>query len=83
MAKLVLTQAQTEKLKEVAKTAGDANGVRKTAYADLVMEVIQPNHLSLDLFSAFMPTVQKNPGDQIGRRVRRGRYPIRTMVPVL
>ena len=28
-----------------------------------------------------MPTVQKKKGDQIGRRVRRGRYPIRTMTP--
>ena len=65
---------------EVAKTAAEAKGMR-TAYSDLVMEVAQPNHLSLDLFNAFMPTVQKNPGDQIGRRVRRGRYPIRTMVP--
>ena len=65
---------------EVAKTANDARGYR-TAYADLVIETVEPNHLSLDLFSAFMPTVQKNKGDQIGRRVRRGRYPIRTMVP--
>ena len=80
MAKLVLTQAQAEVLKEAAKTAKDAKGMR-TAYADLVIETIQPNHLSLDLLSAFMPTVQKNPGDQIGKRVRRGRYPIRTMVP--
>jgi len=80
MAKLVLTQAQADKLKEVAQTAKDAKGMH-TAYADLVIETIQPSHLSLDLFSAFMPTVQKNPGDQIGRRVRRGRYPIRTMVP--
>ncbi len=65
---------------EVSKTAAEAKGMR-TAYADLVIEVAQPNHLSLDLFSAFMPTVQKNKGDQIGKRVRRGRYPIRTMVP--
>jgi hypothetical protein len=65
---------------EASKTAKDARGMR-TAYADLVVEVAQPNHLSLDLFSAFMPTVQKNKGDQIGKRVRRGRYPIRTMVP--
>lgn len=80
MAKLELTQAQAEKLKKDAASAADARGLR-TAYADLVIEVAQPNHLSLDLFSAFMPTVQKNKGDQIGRRVRRGRYPIRTMVP--
>ncbi len=80
MAKLELTQAQAEQVKEVVKTAKDARGFR-TAYADLVIETVQPNHLSLDLFSAFMPTVQMNPGDQVGRRVRRGRYPIRTMVP--
>lgn len=80
MAKLVLTQAQEAVLKEAAKTAKDAKGMR-TAYADLIVETVQPNHLSLDLFSAFMPTVQKNVGDQIGRRVRRGRYPIRTMTP--
>lgn len=65
---------------EVAKTAGEARGMR-TAYSDLVIETVEPNHLSLDLFSAFMPTVTKKKGDQIGRRVRRGRYPIRTMVP--
>lgn len=65
---------------EVAKTAAEARGMR-TAYADLVIDTVEPNHLSLDLFSQFLPTVQKNKGDQIGRRVRRGRYPIRTMVP--
>ncbi len=80
MAKLQLTQAQAEVLKEAAKTAKDARGMR-TAYADLLIETIQPNHLSLEIFNAFMPTVQKNAGDQIGKRVRRGRYPIRTMTP--
>jgi len=67
---------------EVARTAQDAGRTgRRTAYADLVVDVIQPNHLSLDLFSAFMPVTQMQPGDLRGRRVRRGRYPIRTMVP--
>jgi hypothetical protein len=75
-----LTLAQAEAIKNVAKTASDARGGR-TAFAELVIETIQPNHLSLDLFSAFMPTVQKNKGDQIGKRIRRGRYPIRTMTP--
>jgi hypothetical protein len=65
---------------EAAATAGLSTGGR-SAFADLVMEIVEPNHLSLDLFSAFMPTRQLNPGDEIGKRVRRGRYPIRTMVP--
>ena len=67
-------------LASVAKTAKDARGFR-TAYSDLLIETVEPNHLSLELFNAFMPTVQKKKGDQIGRRVRRGRYPIRSMVP--
>jgi hypothetical protein len=78
MAKLTLAQA--EQIKNVAKTANEARGGR-TAFAELVIESIEPNHLSLDLLSAFLPTVQKNKGDQIGKRIRRGRYPIRTMVP--
>ncbi len=65
---------------EKAKTAAGANGYR-TAYADLVIETVQPNHLSLDILSAFLPVVQMNKGDQFGRRIRRGRYPIRTMTP--
>src|SRR6188768_1185989 len=80
MAKLELTQAQAEVLKTAALEARNARGMR-TAYADLVVQTVEPNHLSLDLFSAFMPVVSMNPGDQIGRRVRRGRYPIRTMTP--
>lgn len=66
---------------EIAKTASNAGRGLRTAYADLVMDVVQPNHLSFDLLSAFLPVTQRNKGDQIGRRVRRGRYPIRTMTP--
>jgi len=73
-----LKLAVAEKSKTVARAGID--GLR-TAYADLVIETVQPNHLSLDLFSSFMPTVQMNPGDAMGRRVRRGRYPIRSMTP--
>ena len=65
---------------DVAATAGVAPSQR-SAYADLIMTVVEPNHLSLDLFSAFLPTRQFNAGDRVGKRVRRGRYPIRTMVP--
>lgn len=80
MAKLNLTQAQAERVKAAAQTASNAKGLR-TEFAELVIETVQPNHLSLDLFSAFMPTVQLKAGDAVGRRIRRGRYPIRTMAP--
>jgi hypothetical protein len=65
---------------EKAATAGVAPNQR-SAFAELVMTIVEPNHLSLDLFSAFLPTRQWKAGDQVGKRVRRGRYPIRTMVP--
>jgi len=69
---------------EVSKTAGMGGSVTRptrSAYSDLVMEIVQPNHLSLELFSAFMPTRTMKPGDRRGRRVRRGRYPVRTFTP--
>jgi hypothetical protein len=65
---------------EQAKTAGVAPD-SKSAYASTIMEIVQPNHLSLELFSAFMPVKQFKQGDVIAKRVRRGRYPIRQMVP--
>jgi len=73
-------QALKLAIAEKAASAGVAPDNR-SAYADLIMTIVEPNHLSLDLFSAFMPTRQFKAGDRIGKRVRRGRYPVRTMVP--
>jgi hypothetical protein len=62
-----------------AQMAGsDPSG--RSAYAATIMKVAEPNHLALNIFSAFMPTVQLNPGDNVMKKVRRGRYPVRTMV---
>lgn len=72
---------RNELIKAVAERAKTAGVGGRSAFAELVMEIIQPNHLSLELFNAFMPTTTKQPGDQRGRRVRRGRYPVYTMVP--
>lgn len=69
---------------EVAKLAGSGGSPTRptrSAYSDLVMEVVEPNHLSLELFSAFLPTRTMKPGDRRGKRVRRGKYPVRTFVP--
>lgn len=65
---------------EHAKTAGSAAN-KKSAYAEIIIDVVQPNQLTLDLFSGFMPVRALNIGDEWGRRVKRGRYPVRTMVP--
>ncbi len=65
---------------EAAKSAGKSDNGR-SAYAEMVIELIEPNHLSLELFNRFMPTTQKNAGDTVVKRIKRGRYPIFTMVP--
>lgn len=75
---------ETEKfqkaLAETAKTAGkDLAG--KSAFAELLVQMVEPNHLTLDLFNTFMPTRQANIGDPIIRRLRRGKYSVQSMVP--
>lgn len=76
----MITAEMKRAIAEAAKGAGVSPNTR-SAYADLVMDVVEPNHLSLDLFSSFLPTRQMKPGDEFGKRVKRGRYPVRTMVP--
>lgn len=65
---------------EAAKTAGQSpNG--RSSYAELLIETVQPNRLSRELFSRFMPVRQLQPGDATVKRLRRRRYPVQTMVP--
>lgn len=66
---------------EVVQTAQSAGRQPRTAFAEMIVEVIEPNHLSLEIFSAFMPTRTLNVGDSLARRVRKGNYAVRTMVP--
>lgn len=65
---------------ETAKTAGQSAS-KRSAYAELMIELIEPNHLTLELFRTFMPARQANLGDVPVKRVRRGRYPVQSMVP--
>lgn len=68
-----------EKLKaiaELAKTIGTAPAGKLSEFAEMVIEATEPNHVSLDVFNVFMPTRRANFGDQIVKRVRRGRYPV-------
>lgn len=65
---------------EHAKNAGNSpNG--RSALAEIIVRSAEPNHLALDIFNMFMPVTQLNPGDSVMRKVRRGRYPVRQMVP--
>jgi hypothetical protein len=65
---------------EVAKTAGNAPG-GKSAFAELLIQMVEPNHIGLDLFSAFMPVRQASLNDVNIKRVRRGKYSVQSMVP--
>lgn len=55
---------------------------RVSAFAEVIIESINPNRLSLELFNRlFMPTRELQPGDQLVRRVRDRGVPVRVMVP--
>jgi hypothetical protein len=66
---------------ELSKTAGLPESGGKSKYAEMIVQLVQPNHLTLDLIRAFLNVETFNRGDQFTKRVRRGRYPVRTMVP--
>lgn len=65
---------------EAAKTIGNTPG-RNSAMAETILELVNPSHLSLDIFSSFMPVRTLNPGDSVQRRVRKGKYRVYTMSP--
>jgi hypothetical protein len=66
---------------QLAKTIGHAPAGRLSEFAEMIIEATEPNHVSLDVFNTFLPTRRANFGDQLVKRVRRGRYPVQTMVP--
>lgn len=80
MSRKTLEAKYVKAIAETAKTAGNAEN-KKSAFAEVVVDVVEPQRLTFDLFSAWMPTIQLQPGETFTRRVRRGRYPVRTMVP--
>ncbi len=76
-----MTISRDELQKAYAEKAKNIGSSPRSAFAETVVQLVQPNHLSLDIFSSFLPVVQMNPGDNIQRRVRKGKYLVRTMVP--
>lgn len=63
---------------EAAKMIGNPN---YKGFSEILREFIEPNHVTMAVFDRFMRTRSLNPGDQISRKVRKGRYRARTMVP--
>lgn len=63
-----------------AQSIGAQPGV-KSKFAEVITEVIEPNRLTLDFFSSFMPTRQLQFGDSLLKVVKNRGFPVRTMVP--
>lgn len=75
MNEVELRRAIAEAAKSVEKSKG------KSALAEIIVKTLNPNFLTLDLFQSFMPVRQLNPGDSVMYKVRKGKYPVRSMVP--
>ena len=65
---------------EYAKEAGNSPS-GKSAMAEIIVKMTEPQHLALEIFRQFMPVRSLNPGDSLMHKVKRGRYPVRSMVP--
>ena len=73
-----------EELKQAVASAAQEIGTSpglKSSFSELIVETIEPNRLTLDFFSAFMPVRQLNVGDSLMKRVRNRGFPVRTLVP--
>jgi hypothetical protein len=68
-------------LAEVAATVGTPNATGKSAFAQLIVETIEPNRITPDLFSLFLPVRSLNVGDQLVKKVHNRGFPVRTFVP--
>lgn len=77
---IALSEKQEKELAVALASAKNASGM-KTAFSDLMIEVVEPKQLTLDVISAFMPVRELQPGDELGRRVKKGRYPVYSMTP--
>ena len=64
---------------EAASKIGEVPG--KSALAEIIVKTLNPNYLTLDVFSGFMPTQRYNPGDNILVKVRKGKYAVKSFVP--
>lgn len=59
----------------------NASSIGHSALAEIITEVIQPNHIDLSVFNSFLPTRQLNIGDVLVKKVSRTGHPVRVMVP--
>lgn len=56
------------------------DSTKRDALAELIIEYVQPNHLTTDYVSRLLSTRRLNPGDALVKKVRKG-IEVRTLVP--
>lgn len=71
----------TELKRAIAEAASVKDGDRRPALAEMIVKMVEPNHVTLDIFKSFLPVKNLKVGDNILTKVQRGRYPVRQMVP--
>lgn len=77
---MTLSRADLQKkYAEKASTIGKSG--LKSAFAETLIEMIEPNRLTLDVVRYFMRFENLNVGDNIRRQVRKGKYNVRSFVP--
>lgn len=68
-----------DKLKQaIAAIMTDKN--RREALAEMIVEFVQPNHITTDVIGLLLNTRQLNPGDSLVKKIRKG-IDVRTLVP--
>lgn len=65
---------------ELAKNAGKSAD-RRSEFAEMIVESIEPNRLTLDFFNMFMPTRALKVGDSLHKTVKNRGFPVYTFVP--
>lgn len=75
-----LTTNAKKQVASLVRTAAQGVAGQKSAFAEVITEVVNPNHISLEVLNLFMNTRSLAAGSQIVKRVRTG-LPVYTMVP--
>lgn len=71
-----------DELKKVYAERAKTIGTRaRSAFAETIVESLTPNRLTMDVVRYFLNFETLNPGDNIRRQVRKGKYITRSFVP--
>ena len=71
-----------DKDKKVAEAIASmmSDPARRDALAEIIVEFVQPNHITADFISGLLATRRLKPGDSLVKKVRKG-IDVRTLVP--